>query len=344
MNGGAAPQRILLVRTSALGDVVHGLAVLAALRRRFPAAEIGWIVDEAFAPLLAGHAQLDRLFAVPLRRWRRSARGRAGELARFLRRLRAFRADAALDLMGNHKGALLALVSGARRRIGHRAADRREPASALWLGERVAAGAVHAVDRQGALCAALGAPLAPVDFAPEAIACGRDRVPAAGYVYLHPGAAWENKRYPAERWGAVAAELAGATGLRVLVGAAPGEEALAHRVVEASGGRALLFAAPSIDDLAGVVRGARLVLGGDTGAIHLARAFARPVVAVHGPTDPARHGPWNEPEAIVVRRLPCSYCHRRMPGTKSCLDLVAPQEIAARALARLAANAASGVV
>jgi ADP-heptose:LPS heptosyltransferase len=96
------PQRILIVRTSALGDVVHALPALAAARRRWPAARIAWVVDEAFAPLLRGHALLDRVLPLPLRRWRRSGGGRARELAAFLGELRRFRADLALDLMGNH--------------------------------------------------------------------------------------------------------------------------------------------------------------------------------------------------------------------------------------------------
>jgi heptosyltransferase-1 len=331
------PERILLVRTSALGDVVLSLPVLSALRRRYPAARIGWVVDETFAPLLDGHAHLDRLFPVPLRRWRRDRRGRGGELVRFALELRGFRADLALDLMGNHKGALLALLSGARRRLGHARADRREPASALWLGERLPAAGAHAVERSLSLLAGLGAVPAAVDFAPAAIACGRDAVPPGDYVYLHPGAAWGNKRYPPERWGEVAAALREAGAPEVRVGAGPGEEGLAAAIVAASRGAARELAAPSLAGLAGAVRGAQLVLGGDTGAIHLARAFGRPVVAVHGPTDPSRHGPWADPGGVVVRRLACSFCHRRMESAKSCLETVTPAEIAARAVAQLAA-------
>jgi len=330
------PERILLVRTSALGDVVHALPVLAALRRRYPAARLGWAVDESFAPLLAGHGQIDRLFAVPLRRWRRAPAAAAGEALRFARELRGFAADVALDLMGNHKGALLARLSGARCRVGFARAARREPSSALWINERVAGGAGHAVDQGRALLAPLDAAEGEIDFAPEAIACGRDRVPTGDYLYLHPGAAWGNKRYPPARWGEAAAEIAARTGTALLVGASPGEEALADAVAAASRGAARPLPAPTLADLAGAVRGARLVLAGDTGAVHLARAFGRRVVAVHGPTDPGRHGPWGDLEGVVVRHLACSFCHRRMESAKSCLELVTPGEIAARAVAQLA--------
>lgn len=332
----AGEHRILLVRTSALGDVVHALPVLAALRRAFPRARLAWVVDEAFAPLLERHALLDGLFAVPLRRWRRGGRGRGGELLRSARALRAFRAEIAIDLMGNFKGALLARLSGAPRRIGPAAASRRESSSALFANERVPLGAAHAVERGLELVAPLGAAVAPVDFAPGALACGRERVPGGDYLYLHPGAAWPNKRYPPAAWGEVAAALASATRLAVQVGAAPGEEALADGVVAASRGAAARLDLPTLPDLAGAVRGARLVLAGDTGAAHLAVALGVPVVALHGPTDPARHGPWGAPAAALFVRLPCSFCHRRMEEPKACLQALAPARVVERALELLA--------
>jgi heptosyltransferase-1 len=333
----AAPRRILLVRTSALGDVVHALPVLAALKRHLADARVAWVVDETFAPLLEGHGLLDLLLPVPLRRWRRAGGGRARELARLVGALRAFDADVALDLMGNHKGALLARLSGARRRLGARRADRREPSSALWINEPVAlpAGA-HAVDRGLALAAALGVPVAPADFAPAQLACGRDRELAGAPVFVHPGAAWGNKRYPAAMWGRVAGALARRLGAAVLVGAAPGEEALADAAVAASAGGARRMDAPDLATLAGALRSARLVLAGDTGAAHLAHALGVPVVALHGPTDPALHGPFGAPEAALARRLPCSFCHRRMDAARACLLGIPPETVVERALARLA--------
>jgi heptosyltransferase-1 len=332
---GVGSENILLVRTSALGDLAQALPALVAVRRARPHARLGWVVDEAFAPLLEGHELLDEVLTLPLRRWRRGGAGRHRDLIRFLRRLRRFRADVALDLMGNHKGALIALASGARRRLGLRRADRREPSSALWLTSTVAARGAHAVERALSVAAALVGWEPTVDFAPAALACGRDRVPPGDYVYLHPGAAWGNKRYPPASWGQVAAQVGGATGLEVRVGAAPGETELAEQVVAAGGAGTVRLDAPTLADLVGAIRGARLVLAGDTGAAHLARAFDRPVVAVHGPTDPARHGPWGRLEAAVFHALPCSFCHQRMDAAKPCLLAIPPAAVAARARAVL---------
>lgn len=336
MSAAAPPAAILLVRTSALGDVVHALPVLAALRRGFPRARIGWAVDEDFAPLLAGHGLLDELLPVPLRRWRRGGGGRLGAMRSALGRVRAFAAEVAIDLMGNHKGALLARLSGARRRIGFRRPDRREPSSAIWINRPVPSPAAHAVDRGLGLLAELGLPPEPADFAAAELACGRDAVPERGGVFLHPGAGWGNKRYPPGRWGRVARLVAERTGLSVLVGAAPGERELADQVVASAGGVARRFDAPDLDRLVGAVRGARVVLAGDTGAVHLARALGVPAVAVHGPTDPRLHGPYGAPEAGVHHRLPCSFCHRRMDEAKACLLGIPPAAIADAALDALA--------
>lgn len=339
--------RLLLVRTSALGDVVHCLPVLTALRRALPAARIGWVVEEAMAPVLTGHPDLDAVIPVRLRPWRRApfARVTRGEITAALGALRDFAPDAALDLMGNHKGALLAALSGAPRVIGLGRRLRREPSSALWINEPVEppegetghGAPLHAVDRALALLAPLGVPPGPVDFGGGKLFPGAP-VPEPGpYAVIHPGAGWGNKVYPPRRWGAVARRLWAGAGLPTRVPVAPGEEALAEAVAAASGGAARLEPAAGLAGLAGLLRGARLVLAGDTGPLHLAHALGAPVLAVHGPTDPRRHGPYGAPGRALWHDLPCSFCYRRFDDTKACLKVVPAQRVAERALALLTA-------
>jgi heptosyltransferase I len=366
--------RILLVRTSSLGDVVHSLPVLAALRRHLPGARIGWVVEEAFAPLLAGHPDLDQLIVVRLRHWgRRPWRARTlAEIASFVAALDRFAPQVVLDLMGNHKAAAIAALSLAPRRIGHARAGRREPSSALWLSERVPANGTHAVDRALSLLDALGLPREPADFGGEKLfrAATGPAAAVAGpaappFALIHPGAGWGNKAYPPAWWGEAARRLHAATGVRIRVAAAPGEEALAAAVVAAAGGvievgaaggviavgaaggvssaaaggvsglAAEAVPAPDLPALAVLLRAAALMLGGDTGPTHLAHALGTPVLMVMGPTDPDRHGPYGAPERALHRRLPCSFCYRRFDEAKACLLELPPERVAERAAALL---------
>ncbi|MEO8504804.1 MAG: glycosyltransferase family 9 protein [Acidobacteriota bacterium] len=348
MSTGARPAedaRILLIRTSALGDVVHALPVLTALRRALPRARLGWVVESGFAPLLEDHPDLDEILRVDLRSWRKSLfqASTRHEISKAKSQLRDFRADVALDLMGNHKGGALAWLSGARRRIGLRRADRREPSSAVWLNEHVVARGRHAVERALAVLAPLGVSVDSVDFGgqkilsstPPEAALWIDTHPEP-FAFLHPGAAWANKRYPPESWGAAAAALGRSTGLRIVVGAGPGEEELAACVAANSEGHAIALSAPSLAFLVTLMRRARIVLGGDTGPLHLARALGTRTVMVMGPTDPALHGPYLEPLGSLSHVLPCSYCYKRLPETKSCLLAIPPRQVAEWAVRRLA--------
>jgi heptosyltransferase-1 len=338
--------RILLIRTSALGDVVHCLPVLTALRRHFPEARIGWVVEEAMAPVLAGHPDLDEVFVVRFRPWRHrllAARTRR-EIVALRTGLRRFAPQVALDLMGNHKAGLVARLSGALRRLGPARSQRREPSSAVWINEPVTATAVHAVDRALSLVRALGVPDdEPVDFGgdrlfrnatdPRSNPDRRDEP----HVLIQPGAGWGNKTYPPEWWGRVASELRRATELGVRVAVAPGEEELARRVVAASDRAATAVPALDLDTLAARLREARLVLGGDTGPTHLAHALGAPVLCLLGPTDPARHGPYGAPDRALSVRLPCSFCYKRFDEPKGCLLSIPPRRVVERALRLLEA-------
>lgn len=351
--------RILLIRTSALGDVVHSLPVLTALRRHFPQARIGWVVEEAMRPVLAGHPDLDDILTVRLRPWRRRIASvqTLSEIDAFFAALDRFDADVALDLMGNHKAGFIARLSHAERRIGPARRHRREPSSAVWINETVVPrgthAAPHAVDRALSLLDALGVPPEPADFGgdkifrtdpfatlggpPLAKAAARARL-ASGepYVLIHPGAGWPNKIYPPAWWGKVAARIREATGLRTWVASNRAEEGLATALVDASQGAAAAVPAPDLPTLAALLRGARLMMGGDSGPTHLAHALGTSVLMVMGPTDPARHGPYGAPERAVWKLLPCSFCYKRFQETKACLLELAPDRVADRALALLA--------
>ncbi len=340
--------RILIVRTSAMGDIVHALPVLSRLREHLPGARIAWVVEKVFAPLLEGHPGLDTVIPIGLRTWRKEPLTRRTwqEFTEFLRSLDAFSADTVLDLMGSHKAGLIAACTLADRRLGLTRADRREPSSAIWMSETAPARGSHAVDRMlsvldaGLLTAAPG----------ERVDLGGDSLPAepwnlgpkAGdaFALLHPRTAWRNKDYPPESWSRVARSVRRECGLETWVAWGPGEEATAHHIAQESQAR-VLEELTTMPQLVALSRAARLVLGGDTGPVHLAHALGTPVVCVMGPTDPERNGPFRSPENTVVHPLPCSFCYQRLDDAKACLLNISPERVVERALGVLGRSANS---
>lgn len=331
--------KALLVRLSSIGDVVHTLPALAALHRH--GWEADWLVEPASRVLLDENPAVARAVVAPPRR----AFGVRRALAT-ARELRGRGYDVALDFQGLWKSAAWARVSGAGRVVGWARAARREPASALLLGERPEwRGGAHVIDKNLALLRplgidALGLREFPLPLSAESVA----RVDAvlaglgtASYAVLNPGGGWPSKLWPAERFGDLARGLRD-LGLPALVSWGPGEEALADRVVAASGGAAVRSFPTTLLDYVEVARRARLVVAADTGPLHLACAVGTPVVALFGPTDPARNGPFAR-EDVVVRRLPpCAPCYSRTCARHAgVMDAIGVAEVLSAARRRLAA-------
>ncbi len=306
--------RVLVVRTSSIGDVVHVLPALAALRRA--GHEVGWLVEPASRVLLERNPLVSRVVTIPaVKAYRWSEAGAA------IKALRAARFDVALDFQGLWKSALWSRVSGARRVLGYAAGWRRERPSTLLLGERVAMPpeAVHVIDKNLALLRALGIdalglrefPLPdPAESVPR-VDAGLNALGLREFAVLNPGGGWASKLWPAESFGELARGLRG-RGLASIVTWGPGEEALADRVVAASEGAAVRSFPTSLLDYVELARRARVVVAADTGTLHLACAVRTPVVALFGPTDPARNGPFDAADAVLRRVPPCAPCHRRV--------------------------------
>ena len=306
--------RVLLVRLSAIGDVVHTLPAAAALARA--GHEVGWLVEPAARSLVEGSPAVARVHVAPPAR-RFSARAAAATRAG----LRAARYEVALDLQGLWKSAAWARLSGATRVAGFGRRFRREPASALLLHERLdlPEGLAHVIDKNLTLLRAVGVsavgtrafPLPPLEQAEARVAGALDELGPGPFALLNPGGGWPGKLWPAASFGRLAERLAAAQGVASLVAWGPGEERLAEQVVAASGGAARRCFPTTLLELAALARRARVTVAADTGPLHLACAVGAPVVALFGPTDPARNGPF-APADVVVWRLPaCAPCHRR---------------------------------
>lgn len=337
---------ILIVRLGALGDIVHAIPAAAAIRTAMPGARIDWIVDGRHSPVLELVTAIDQIVHI-------HGRGVAA-WSDAVRRLRATPYDVALDLQGLMKSAVLARASGASRVAGFSIWHLREKGARPFYSETDAdvrrvqpradqAGAPteHVIRKNLNLLRVLGIETDRIEFpiarVPSSVAeTLREQFAAQKFALINPGAAWPNKRWPADRFGAVAAFLREVRELRSIVLWGPGEESLAEEVVAASGGAAALAPPTSIHDICEVARLADLMISGDTGPLHIAAAVGTPTVAIFGPTDPARNGPWNTADEVVTRYDSCG-CHydRRCHESEWCLQSVTVAEVTAAVQQRL---------
>ena len=325
---------MLIVRLSAIGDVVHTLPVLAALHRA--GHEVSWLVEPAARELLSGQPLLREMVPAPPARRFRLAEARAT-----LRTLRAAAYDVALDLQGLFKSAAWARLSGARRVVGFEARARRERLSALLAHEEapIPESAVHVIDKNLAVLRTLGIEaVGSREFPlPPAAATGAAPEPI---VILNPGGGWESKLWPAESYGALARHVKD-RGLDPVVTWGPGDRDRAERVVTASEGSATLAPPTTLLEYTALARRARLVVAADTGPLHLACAVGTPVVGLFGPTDPARNGPFSADDVVVRRAPACAPCHRRECAVHDgVMRAITPAEVAAAVDARLARTGA----
>jgi heptosyltransferase I len=326
--------RILIVKLGSIGDIVHTLPALAALREAMPQAEISWVVERQSSEILRDNPLLDRLIEVDTKALRRGLM--SGETLRAprqqLRRLRASAFDVALDFQGLLKSASIARLSGARRVFGYSRAGLREPASALFLSKTVAVPKKTHVIRKSLLLlqGALDIPVPdvlsfPISVTPEAEAEARAASAEAGdkYAILNPGGGWPTKLWSAERFGKLADLLWANYGIASLVTYGPGELELAETVRRLSVSRKALPVSLSLKGFYSLARGARVYVGGDTGPTHIAVAAGTPIVGLFGPTEWWRNGSPRAEDICVERNdIDCRVdCHRRSCSKWICMDI-----------------------
>ena len=324
--------RLLIVRLSAMGDVIHTLPAVHVLRDAFPQAHIGWLIEERWSELLCAPGAsrrgprsalrplVDEVHTVNLKAWGRSpfSLSTLQRAATVWNDVRGARYRLAVDLQGAMRSALLARFS--RARVVYGAAEPRESPASLWYTRKVIARGRHVVEQNLSVAQAVFE--RELASRPPDISCDFPRDPQAeerivhrlaelgigNFAVLNPGAGWGAKRWPAERYGEVARKLA-EQGVQSILNYGPGEEELVRAAEVASGGTAKAMTC-TISELIALTRRARLFIGGDTGPLHLAAALQVPVVAIFGPTDPARNGPYGA-RSIVLRSPESITSHAR---------------------------------
>jgi heptosyltransferase-1 len=301
--------RFLVVRLGSLGDIVHTFPAVSGLRETFPNAEIVWLTHPRWKLLVESSALAAQVWTTETRSFH--------ALRKTINDLRIARWDAAIDYQGLWKSAALPFFGGIKRRIGFSAGTIREFGVPVLYTDKVRCSAIHIADQNGELSLRAGArnPVAPFKLhVPQIDDCGiRDYLMKLGldrYVVLSPGGGWRSKCWPPERFGQLSQLIRDALGLRCVVNYGPGEDDLALAVRECSGDADPVPYNGPLGPLMALLRNAACVVGGDTGPLHLAIALGTRTVALFGPTDPRRNGPYRTDD-IVLRAPNVITTHRR---------------------------------
>jgi len=335
------PCRILIVRTSSLGDIIHTLPAFQSLRAAYPQAGIDWLVERRAAFLLKAVPGVDRIVTVDTRAVRGAPwnPGNWQQLWQTIGELRIAAYDLSIDFQGLLKTGFLSWLSGARRRLGFSKALVRERPACWFYNSTLppGQGPIHVVElnlRLARLAGAAGS-IMPVRFdsAPGDVAAVERILQEQGlssFLVINPGGGWPTKLWQPAAYAALADRIQRELQLSVAVTTGPGEETLYQRIAGlCRGDRPLHLSVPFLQ-LIPLYSRARMVVGGDTGPFHLACLLGRPVVGIYGPTSPVRNGPFGTCGETVTRNLPCSFCYGRVCPTKNeCMDIPVDEVFAA---------------
>ena len=313
-------QRLLVIRLSSIGDIVHALPAVAALGDSFPQIEIHWLIEKRYAPLLAGNPYVHRILPLDTLSWRVGLPPLPvlEEMRRTLIGLRGNAYQTAVDFQGLWKSALLALLAGAKERVGLAGPWIREPSAAVLYTQRIsAAGRKHVVEESLALVEHLGARVGGWQFPlPRNADDDRyiddqlSRYESPEFIIINPGGGWKSKRWAPENYARLLRHLEGRLGHKFLLTGSSGESELIAAIIESAGAKRAFYFPSSVVQFIALARRARLFLGGDTGPMHLAAAVGTPLVAIHGPTDPARNGPFNAADIALYNHAPVNHSRR----------------------------------
>lgn len=337
-------RKLLIIRLSSIGDIVHALPAVAALGTTFPGLEITWVVEARYAALLEGNPFVKRVLTVDTLGWRRRlfSLQTAREVARSIVTLRGDEFDAAVDFQGLLKTAIMGRAARTRRRVGLASAWLKEPVAGLLYNEHAPArGATHVVEENLALAKWMGAQIGswffplPHDEADERWAQKTlAQMNVGSFIIISPGAGWTAKRWPPSSYARLIARLDTEGPWSILMTGSAAEEQDIRSIVKESGAGRAHYVPASIRQFIALARRALLFIGGDTGPLHIAAALGVPIVAIYGPTDPARNGPFAQADITIWNREPVN--HTRRSKQQRFLEGISVEDVAAAVHTRLA--------
>jgi lipopolysaccharide heptosyltransferase I len=323
------PERILIVKPSSLGDIIHALPVLAGLRRAWPEALIDWILATEYADLLSGHPMINEAILIRKGEWKRISRlpATVSDFSGLRRGLGERRYDLVLDLQGLFRSGLITWFTRSARRVGF--SDSREM-SGLFYTEKVRVGGImHAVEKNLLFLDHLGIPL---EKEPEFPLPGADKVPGLpdSYYIVSPGGRWVTKRWPPEHFREVISGLHRALedGPVPVIAGGEVDRGIAGEIVKGLDFRVIdLTGRTTIRQLITLIRNARFMITNDSGPMHLASAAGTFVFAVFGPTSPDKTGPYGDRKVILQAGVECSPCFRKRCRSLRCMHELSPHKV-----------------
>ncbi len=309
--------RFLVVRLGSLGDIVHTFPAVAGLRDSFPLAELIWLTHPRWVNLVASSGLASEIWPVDSRD--------LASVRQTIAKIRAQNWNASIDYQGLWKSALLPFLAGVPKRVGFSSASIREFGVPILYTDRVHPHSAHIADQNGELSLLAGAKNAVGLVELRVDESDRLRVKsvlhAAGidrYVVLSPGGGWRSKCWPAQRFGELCQKIRKELNVPCVINYGPGEESLAAAVKSSSGNSDPFLYDGELGPLMALLQGAQCIVGGDTGPLHLAIALGTKAVAIFGPTNPARNGPYR-PQPFVLRDPAAATTHKRETKTNPSL-------------------------
>ncbi|MFB0526144.1 MAG: glycosyltransferase family 9 protein [bacterium] len=327
-------RRILIIRLSGIGDVVHTLPLLGALRKRYPYAYIAWLVQRKAEELLVGHPYLDEVITFDRDRW-------ISRLCPLIKKLRNRRFDLVVDSHGQFRSGLFAHLTGAKTRLGFNAKDGRE-LNSLFINFKAPPFPEdwHAVERYLGLASLLGAKIETKEFLiqigePEKEYVARfleeEGIKKEEFlIALNPGSSWKSKIWPSKNYAHLADILMKKSKVKVLLLWGPGEENLIESISNLMEEKPLIAPRTGLKGLASLISNCTLFIGSDSAPLHIASAFSIPSIGLYGPTDPQRNGPYGSGNVAIKKDLSILSCRRkgcRKCKIQDCMELITVEEV-----------------
>lgn len=340
-NEGPEKLNILIVKLSAIGDVIHTLPSLAALRRLYPDAHITWVIEEDSSDIIEGHPCLDRVIISRRKSWLKNlkklheVRKTIDEMASFVATLRDRRYDLVVDFHGLLKSSLIVLLSGGRRKLGY---DSMQELSGLFLGEKIYEDMnKHAVDRYLDLPRHLGADIGKPEFAIHIGEENRNRVDNLlkesgisvedSFVSVNPVAFWDTKLWEDDKFARLCDRITEELKMKVVFTGGRNRKTVERIRSLMNFPSADLAGRTTLRDLAYLYELSDIIITTDSGPMHVSAAVGTPTVALFGPTDPARTGPYGEGHTVIRKNLPCSPCFLKKCKTKECMKGISVEDV-----------------